>query len=156
MSIRPIPDGYHSLTPYLSIKGGIDAIEFYKQAFGASELYRLQMPDGQIGHAELLVGDSRIMMSETCEESPIGDPLSLRGSSIGIYLYVEDVDTVFEQAIAAGAEIVRAVEDQFYGDRTGTLKDPFGHIWFVGTHKEDLSPEEIQRRAEALFNSENG
>ena len=150
MSIRPIPDGYHSLTPYLSIKGGIDAIEFYKQAFGASELYRLQMPDGQIGHAELLVGDSRIMMSETCEESPIGDPLSLRGSSIGIYLYVEDVDTVFEQAIAAGAEIVRAVEDQFYGHRSGQFIDPWGHRWSVQQVIEEVSDEEMSRRMAAM------
>jgi PhnB protein len=118
-------------------------------------LFRLPTPTGEIGHAEILIGDSHIMMSEPCEESPIPSPEALGGSTIGIYLYVENVDAVFSKAVESGATILKAVEDQFYGDRMGTLKDPFGHVWFIGTHKEDLSPEEIQKRAEALFGSEN-
>lgn len=155
MATQPIPEGFHSATPYLSVKGAKEAIEFYKQAFAAVELFCLPTPTGEIGHAEILIGDSHIMMSEPCEESPIPSPEALGGSTIGIYLYVENVDAVFSKAVESGATILKAVEDQFYGDRMGTLKDPFGHVWFIGTHKEDLSPEEIQKRAEALFGSEN-
>jgi PhnB protein len=155
MTAKPIPEGFHSVTPYLSIKGAKNAIEFYKQAFSAVELFRLPTPTGDIGHAEILIGDSHIMMSEPCDESPIPSPEALGGSTIGIHLYVEDVDAVFSQAVKSGATILKAVEDQFYGDRMGTLKDPFGHVWFIGTHTEDLTPEEIQKRAMEMFGSEN-
>ena len=151
MTIKSIPDGYHSVTPYLSIKGAAQAIEFYKRAFSATELFRLVAPSGEIGHAEIKIGDSPIMLADPCEEGAFRNPQSLGGSSVGLHVYVEDVDALFVQAVDSGAKAVRPVQDQFYGDRTGTLEDPFGHVWFLATHKEDLTPEEINRRAEALF-----
>ncbi len=151
MAIKHKPDDYHSVTPYLSIKGAAEAIEFYKRAFGATELFRLVAPGGEIGHAEIKIGDSPIMLADPCEEGTFRNPQRLGGSSVGLHVYVENVDTLFTQAVNAGAKPVRLVQDQFYGDRTGTLEDPFGHIWFLATHKEDLAPEEINRRAEALF-----
>ena len=156
MSVKPIPDGYHSVTPYLSIRGAAEAIEFYKQALGANELFRLVMPSGDIGHAEIMIGDSHIMMADPCEEFNFRSPKVLGGSSVGLHVYDEDVDKLFAQAVAAGAKVVKPVQDQFYGDRGGTLEDPFGHVWFLATHKEDLAPEEINRRAEALFKQGNG
>ncbi|MBK9026956.1 MAG: VOC family protein [Propionivibrio sp.] len=156
MSVKPIPDGYHSVTPYLSIKGAADAIEFYKQALGANELFRMAMPSGDIGHAEIMIGNSRIMLADPCEEFNFRSPKVLGGSSVGLHVYVEDVDKLFAQAVAAGAKVVKPLQDQFYGDRGGTLEDPFGHVWFLATHKEDLAPEEINRRAEALFKQGNG
>jgi len=155
MSVKPIPEGYHSVTPYLSIKGATQAIEFYKRAFNAVEAFRLSTPSGEIAHAEIVIGNSQIMMSDACEDSPIPSPQVLGGSSVGMHLYVEDVDVIFAQAVNAGASEVKPVEDQFYGDRMGTLKDPFGHIWFLSTHTEDLDLDEIQKRAEALFKAEN-
>ncbi|MGH8549579.1 MAG: VOC family protein [Methylococcales bacterium] len=151
MTVKPIPDGYHSITPYLSIQGAAKAIEFYKQAFGATELFRLVAPSGEIGHAEIKIGDSSIMLADPCEEGAFRNPQSLGGSSVSLHVYVNDVDSLFSQAVAAGAKTVKPVQDQFYGDRTGTLEDPFGHVWFLATHKEDLTPEEINQRAEALF-----
>ncbi len=151
MSVKPIPDGYHSVTPYLSIKGAAEAIAFYKRAFDAVEMFRLAMPSGGIGHAEIKIGNSPIMVADPCEEGGFRHPRSLGGSSVGLYVYVEDVDALFAQAVDAGATVVKAVEDQFYGDRNGILEDPFGHVWFLGTHIEDLSPEEINTRAEAFF-----
>lgn len=153
MTVKPIPDGYRTVTPYLSISSAKDAIEFYKLAFGATEVFRLNTPTGDIAHAEIKIGDSVIMLAERCEDSPIPSPDTLGGSTVAVHLYVEDVDAMFEQAIDAGALDIKSVEDQFYGDRMGTLKDPFGHIWFVSTHIEDLTPEEIQQRAEALHSS---
>ena len=155
MTVKPIPESFHSVTPYLSIKGATEALEFYKRAFNATEMFRLPAPSGEIGHADILIGDSHIMLSDPCEESPIPSPQALGGSSVGLHVYVEDVDALFAQAITAGAKKVKSVEDQFYGDRTGTLEDPFGHIWFLATHKEDLTPEEINKRAETLFNPDN-
>ena len=151
MTIKPIPESYHSVTPYLSISGAADALEFYKQAFSATEIFRLDAPNGEIGHADIMIGDSHVMLADQCEESPIPSPQSLSGSSVGLHIYVEDVDALFAQAINAGAKQVKPVADQFYGDRMGTLEDPFGHIWFLATHKEDLTPEDINARAEALF-----
>jgi len=151
MTAKPIPDGYNTATRYLSISGAKDAIEFYKLAFGATEVFRLNTPTGDIAHAEIKIGDSLIMLSEPSEDSPMPSPDTLGGSTVAIHLYVEDVDAMFEQAIDAGALDIKSVEDQFYGDRMGTLKDPFGHIWFISTHKEDLTPEEIQHRAQAFF-----
>ncbi len=151
MPVKPIPDGYHSVTPYLSIRGAADAIEFYKHALGAVELFRLVAPTGDIGHAELRIGDSNIMLADSCDEGAFRNPRSLSGSSVGLHVYVENVDKLFAQAIDAGAKVIKPVHDQFYGDRSGMLEDPFGHIWILATHKEDLSPEEISKRAEALF-----
>jgi len=151
MTAKPIPDGYHTATPYLSISGAKDAIEFYKLAFGAVEVFRLCTPSGDIAHAEIKIGDSQIMLAEPSEDSPMPSPDTLGGSTVAVHLYVEDVDAMFEQAIDAGALDIKSVEDQFYGDRMGTLKDPFGHIWFISSHIEDLTPEEIQKRAKALF-----
>jgi len=156
MTVKPIPDGYHTITPYLSIQNAATAIDFYKRALGATELFRLEAPGGKIGHAEIRIGDSAIMLADPCAEGPFRDPQSLGGSSIGLHLYVEDVDALFAQAVAAGAQVVRPVQDQFYGDRTGTLADPYGHVWFIATHKEDLSQEEINQRAEALFKQGGG
>ena len=152
MAVKPIPEGYHSVTPYLIVKGAAAAIDFYKKAFGASELFRFPMPDGQIGHSEIKIGDSHIMLADEPQD-PVHQqmghkaPKSLGGTTIGIMLYVEDVDAVAKQAVAAGAKEIRPVMNQFYGDRSGTFLDPFGHIWTIGTHKEDVSPEEMQRRA---------
>ena len=116
----------------------------------------MAMPSGDIGHAEIMIGNSRIMLADPCEEFNFRSPKVLGGSSVGLHVYVEDVDKLFAQAVAAGAKVVKPVQDQFYGDRGGTLEDPFGHVWFLATHKEDLAPEEINRRAEALFKQGNG
>ena len=143
--VKPIPDGYHTVTPYLSIKGAAKALEFYAKAFGAKETVRMPgaEPDS-VGHAEIRIGDSPIMLAD---ESPFGkSPLTLGGVSVSICLYVEDVDSAFQRAVEAGAKVVRPVADQFYGDRTGSLEDPFGHHWHLMTHKEDVSPEEMKRR----------
>ncbi|UTW13183.1 VOC family protein [Marinobacterium rhizophilum] len=154
MSVKAIPEGFHTATPYLAIKGASDAIEFYKKAFGATERFRLDMPDGGVGHAEILIGDSPIMLSDECGESHFHSPATLGGSSFGVHLYVEDVDARFAQAIAAGATELSPVKDQFYGDRLGSLKDPYGHVWFLSTHIEDLSEAQIAERAKAMFERE--
>ena len=156
MTTKAIPDGYHSITPYLSLKGAADAIEFYKKAFGAEELFRLPMPNGDIGHAEIRIGDSSIMLADSCDETGFRDPTNLGGTSVGLYLYVEDVDAQFARAVEAGAKVIKPVEDQFYGDRNCTLEDPFGHTWFLSTHTEDVTPEELQRRMQAMFDSDGG
>ena len=147
MAAKPIPDGYHSVTPYLCVKGAAQAIEFYKKAFLATERMRIAQPDGRVGHAELQVGDSVIMLSDEFPEMGVRSPQSLGGSPVSIHLYVEDVDAIFNQAVAAGAKIRRPIADRFYGDRLGGVEDPFGHTWWISTHKEDLSPQEIERRA---------
>lgn len=152
MTTRPIPDGYHTLTPYLMVNGAAKAIEFYTQAFNAAELYRLGAPGGKIGHAEIQIGDSRIMLADDFGgESAFRTSQPGAGSPVGLHLYVKDVDAMFAQATSAGAKVIKPVQDQFYGDRTGTLEDPFGHIWFLATHKEDLSLDEIKQRAAAMF-----
>ena len=144
--VKPIPDGYHSVTPYLSIAGAANAIEFYKRAFGATEIMRMPMPDGRIGHAEVQIGTSRVMLADEFADIGFRAPGALGGSPVHLHLYVEDVDTVVAQAIGAGAKLTRPVENQFYGDRLGTVTDPYGHVWHVSTHKEDLSMEELQKR----------
>lgn len=145
--VKSIPDGYHAVTPYLSLKGAAGAIEFYKSAFGAKEVMRMPGPDGTIGHGEIQIGDSRIMLADEYPQMNFRSPKSFGGSSVHIHLYVEDVDSVIKQAMAAGAKLLRPAADQFYGDRTGTLEDPFGHVWHVATHKEDLSLKEMEKRA---------
>jgi PhnB protein len=149
MPVKPIPEGYHSVTPYLIVRGGADAIEFYKKAFGAVELFRFPSPDGKIGHAEIKVGNSPIMLADEFPDMGYKGPQSLGGSPVSLMIYVDDVDTVFQQAVDAGATVKEALQDKFYGDRMGTVIDPFGHRWHLATHKEDVSVEEMQRRAKA-------
>ena len=148
-AVKPIPDGYHTVTPYLIIKGAAGAIEFYKKAFGATELFRMTQPDGRVGHAEIKIGNSPIMLADEFPEMGARSPQSLGGSPVSILLYVEDVDALAGQAIAAGAKVTRPVKDQFYGDRSGSFEDPFGHHWHIATHKEDVSAEELEKRAAA-------
>jgi len=149
MAVKTIPDGYHSVTPYLIISGAGEAIDYYKKAFGATELLRMPAPGGKIGHAEIKIGDSPIMLADEFPEMGYKSPKTLGGSPVSLMIYVADVDTVFDQAIATGGKVQRPVKDQFYGDRSGTLEDPFGHVWHVATHKEDVSAEEMERRAKA-------
>jgi PhnB protein len=147
--VKPIPEGYHSVTPYLVIDGAAEALEYYKTAFGAIELFRMEH-EGKIGHAEMKIGDSPIMLADAPPSDGHVSPKTLGGSPVGIMIYVDDVDTTFQQAIAAGGVEKKALQDQFYGDRSGTLTDPFGHVWTVATHKEDVSPEEIEKRLAAF------
>jgi PhnB protein len=147
--VKPIPDGYHSVTPYLIIDGAAKAIDFYKKAFGATELFRMEH-QGKIGHAELKIGDSPIMLSDEHPEMGYKGPKSLGGTPVSLMIYVEDVDTVYKRAIESGGIEVKALQDQFYGDRSGTLTDPFGHVWTVATHKEDVTPEEMDKRLAAM------
>lgn len=148
--VKPIPEGYHSVTPYLTISGAAQAIEFYKKAFGATELMRMPAPGGKIGHAELKIGDSVIMLADESPECGNRSPQSLGGTPVSILIYVEDVDAVFKRAVAAGAKVVREVADQFYGDRSGGITDPFGHGWYIHTHIEDVTPQEIEKRLSAM------
>lgn len=155
-SVKPIPEGYHSLTPYLFIKGAAAAIEFYKSVFGATEVMRMAGPNGQIMHAELRIGDSLVMLSDENPQMGAVSPQSLGGTASGINVYIADVDSVVQKAVDSGAKLVRPVKDQFYGDRSGTLIDPFGHMWSVATHVEDVSPEEMSKRAAAAMSQAAG
>jgi PhnB protein len=148
-AVKAIPEGYHSVTPYLIFSGAGDAIAFYKRALGAEEVMRMADPGGRIQHAEIKIGDSRIMLADEHPEIQALSPKTVGGSPVSIHLYVEDVDTAVEHAVAAGAKLIRPVADQFYGDRLGGIEDPFGYRWFIATHKEDLSMDEIRRRAAA-------
>jgi PhnB protein len=148
---KPIPEGYHTVTPYLAVDGAADAIEYYKKAFGAEEIVRMDGPDGLIGHAEIKIGDSLVMLSDPFPQSTVKSPKSIGGTSASVFLYVEDVDAVVKQAVDAGAKIEMEPQDQFWGDRFGTIIDPFGHIWNVATHIEDLTPEEIAERGKAAM-----
>ncbi|HKF72380.1 MAG TPA: VOC family protein [Stellaceae bacterium] len=147
---RSIPAGYHTITPCLAINGAARAIEFYKKAFGASELMRFVHGD-KIGHAELQIGDSKIMISDEFPEMGVRGPQTVGGSPTAIYLYVDNVDSVTDRALTQGATSVRPVEDKFYGDRSGTIQDPFGHVWHLATHKEDVPEDELKKRAEAFM-----
>lgn len=144
---KPIPDGYPQLSPYLCVDGGAAAIEFYSSVFGAKERSRMPGPDGRIGHAELQLGDSLIMLSDEWPDMGNQSPRSVGGTPVTLSVYVEDVDEVFDRALKAGATVLRPVETQFYGDRMGLFEDPFGHRWSVSTHVEDVAPEEMARRA---------
>lgn len=146
---KSIPDGYHNVTPYLIVSDAAAAIEFYKKAFGATELMRMPKPNGKIGHAEIRIGDSPIMLADEAPEAGARSPRTIGGSPVSIFLYVDDVDTVFTKAVNGGAKVQRPLADQFYGDRTGGVEDPFGHLWYIATHVEDVSPEEMKKRAAA-------
>ena len=148
--VKPIPDGYPQVTPYLSIDGAAAAIDFYGEVLGTKERMRMPGPDGKIGHAELQLGDSVIMLSDEAPEMDIRGPKSVGGTPVTLSVYVEDVDDVFARAVKAGAKALRPVEDQFYGDRSGQFEDPFGHRWNVASHVEDVSPDEMAKRAAAM------
>jgi PhnB protein len=147
MAAKPIPEGYHSVSPYLAVEDAARAIEYYTKAFGAKEVVRMDAPEGKIGHAELEVGDSRIMLSDPFPQASTRPPKELGGTSASVFLYVEDVDTVVKRAVDAGATVTMEVADQFWGDRFGTITDPFGHVWSIATHVEDVPPEEMAERA---------
>lgn len=147
MSVSPVPHGYHTVTPYFCVDGAAKAIEFYKQAFGATELYRMATPDGKVGHAEIQIGDSRLMLADEFPDMDFRGPNKLGGSPVTLHLYVDGVDALYARAVKAGATPTRPVADQFYGDRGGGVKDPWGHNWWLATHKEDLSAEELKQRA---------
>ena len=148
-NVKPVPDGYHTLTPYLRVDGGAAAIEFYKKAFGATELFRFPRQDGRIGHAEIQIGDSRIMLSDEFPEMGFAGPKTRGGTSVQLLIYTDHCDAMVERAVAAGATLTRPVADQFYGDRSGGVTDPYGHVWWISTHVEDVPPEELQKRAKA-------
>jgi PhnB protein len=147
MAVKPVPEGYHTLTTYLTVDRGTEAIEFYKKAFGAEERFRMDGPNGTIGHAELAIGDSILMLADDSPQSSTKSPKELGGSSAGVFMYVEDVDAVVKRAVDAGASLTMEVADMFWGDRFGTVTDPFGHVWSIATHVEDVPPEEMGERA---------
>ena len=147
--LKPIPDGYHAVTPYLIVNAGAKALEFYARAFGAIERLRIDGTGGKIGHAEITIGDSYVMLADEHPEVDALSPQTVGGTPVSLHLYVEDVDAVVARAVAAGATLTRPVADQFYGDRVGGIVDPFGHRWFIATHKEDLTSDELRRRAAA-------
>ncbi len=148
--VKPKPDGYHNITPYLVVKGAAAAIDFYKKVFGASEIMRMPQPDGRIGHAELKIGDSIVMLADEYPEMNIIGPGTLGNSTVGLLLYVDDSDKTFNLAVSSGARVEKPLADQFYGDHSGTVIDPFGHKWTIATHKEDVTPEEMERRMAAM------
>jgi PhnB protein len=151
MAVQAIPEGYHSLTPYIEIEDAAEAIEFYKRAFGARERGRMDAPGGKIGHAELEIGDSLLMVADPFPQSTISTPKDLGRTTVNLFLYVEDADAVVQQAVNAGATVTRPVETKFWGDRFGIVTDPYGHTWSIGTHVEDVSPQEMEERSKAAM-----
>jgi PhnB protein len=151
MAVEPIPEGYHTVTPYLTVDDAASAIEYYKKAFGATERLRMDTPDGKVGHAELEIGDSLVMLSDPTPEATTRPPSELGGTSAGIFMYVNDVDAVVKKALRAGATVTMEVADQFWGDRFGSIRDPFGHEWSIATHIEDVPAEEMAERAKAAM-----
>jgi PhnB protein len=151
MPVSPVPAGYHTVTPYLIISGAARAIEYYKRAFGATEIMRHGGPDGRIGHAEVKIGDSRIMLADEFPEMGVKSASSIGGTPVGLCIYVPNVDAVFAQAVEAGGKVERPLQDQIYGDRSGTLVDPFGHKWTIATHIEDVPPQELEKRMAAAM-----
>jgi PhnB protein len=156
MAVKPIPDGYSSVTPYLVVNGAAKALDYYKKAFGANELMRFDGPDGKIMHAEMQIGNARVMLADESPEMGHKSPQSLGGSGTGLMLCVDEVDATFERAITGGAKVMKPVENQFYGDRSGSLTDPFGHVWTIATHVEDVSEDEMQRRMDAASRAHAG
>ncbi|HVR14325.1 MAG TPA: VOC family protein [Gaiellaceae bacterium] len=151
MATQPIPEGYSTISPYLAVDDAAEAIAYYKKAFGAEETVRMDAPDGKIGHAELKIGDSHVMLSDPFPQASTTPPKELGGTSASIFMYVEDVDSVVQKAVDAGATVTMEVDDQFWGDRFGSITDPFGHNWSIATHVEDLTPEEIEERGKAAM-----
>jgi PhnB protein len=151
MGVKPIPEGYHTATPYLPVDDAAEAIDYYKKAFGAKERGRMETPDGKIGHAEIQIGDSLVMLSDPFPQATTRTPKELGGTTASVFLYVEDVDAVVKHAVDAGATVTMEVADQFWGDRFGTITDPFGHSWSIATHVEDVSPEEMAERAKTAM-----
>ncbi|HVR14498.1 MAG TPA: VOC family protein [Gaiellaceae bacterium] len=151
MATQPIPEGYHTATPYLVIDGAAEAIDYYKNAFGAKERMRMEAPGNRIGHAEIEIGDSLVMLSDAFPQSTTKAPTELGGTTAGVFLYVEDVDAVVKKAVDAGATVTMEVADQFWGDRFGSITDPFGHSWSIATHVEDVPPEEMAERAKTAM-----
>jgi PhnB protein len=154
--VQGVPEGYHAVTAYLCVNGAAEAIDFYKRVFGAVERMRMGPPGGKVGHAEIMIGDSTIMLADEFPEMDFRGPKRGEGTPVNIHLYVPDVDAVVADAVDAGARLVRAIEDKFYGDRNGTIEDPFGHVWHVSTRKEDLSPAEMKRRGEEAAKKQPG
>ena len=150
MPVSPVPAGYHTVNPYITVRGAAKAIEFYKQAFGATEVMRFEGPGGIVAHAEIEIGGSRVMLADEMPDWGNRGPETLGGASGGLCVYLPDVDKAFARAVAAGAKVFKPVMDQFYGDRSGTVIDPFGHVWTLATHIEDVSEEEMKRRVAAF------
>lgn len=148
--VLPIPKGYHAVTAYLSVQNAAQALDFYKRAFGAKELVRMPMPDGKVGHAEIQVGDSHVMLADEMPNMGFLSPQSRGGTTVQLHLYVPDVDATVQRAVAAGGKLTRPIENKFYGDRAGTLEDPYGHVWYIATHKEDVPPKEMKRRMDEM------
>lgn len=151
MATKPIPEGYHTVTPYLAVDDAAQAIEYYKKAFGAKERARMETPDGNIGHAELEIGDSLVMLSDPFPQASTRPPKELGGTTASVFMYVDDVDSFVQRAVDAGATITMEVADQFWGDRFGSVQDPFGHSWGIATHVEDVPPEEMAERAKTAM-----
>jgi PhnB protein len=151
MATQPIPEGYHTVTPYLAVEDATEAIEYYTKAFDAKERVRMETPDGKVGHAELEIVDSLVMLSDPFPQASTKPPNELGGTSVSVFMYVEDVDAVVKRAVDAGAMVTMEVADQFWGDRFGSVKDPFGHLWSIATHVEDVPPEEMAERAKAAM-----
>ena len=151
MATKPIPEGYHTITPYLAVDDASKAIEFYKRAFGAKEEVRMPTPDGKIAHAELAIGDSKVMLSDPFPQQSTKPPKEVNGTTASVFMYVQDVDATVKKAADAGATVTMEPEDQFWGDRFGSVADPFGHTWSIATHVEDLSPEEMEERSKAAM-----
>ena len=154
--VKPIPDGYHNVTPYLFVRSAASAIDFYKSVFGATEIMRMPGSNGKIMHAELRIGDSIVMLADENPQTGVMSPQTVGGYSVGLHVYVENVDAVIQKAVENGAKLLRPIKDQFYGDRSGSLLDPFGHMWSVATHVEDVAPEEMRRRMTATMSQAAG
>lgn len=153
MAVKPIPEGYHTLSAYLAVDNAAEAIDFYKRAFGAKELVRMDAPGGKIGHAELGIGDSRIMLADQFPQSSTKTPKELKGTTVSLFMYSKDVDAAIDKAVEAGATVTVEADDMFWGDRFGAVTDPYGHMWSIATHTQDLSPEEIAARGKAAMAS---
>jgi PhnB protein len=155
-NVKPIPEGFHNVTPYLHVRGAAAAIDFYKKVFGATEIMRMPGSNGKIVHAEIRIGDSIVMLADENPPAGIMSPQTVGGYSVGLHVYVENVDAVIQKAVESGAKLLRPIKNQFYGDRSGTLLDPFGHVWSVATHVEDVSPEEMRKRMSAAMSQTAG
>ena len=155
-AVKPIPEGYHNVTPYLFVRSAANAIDFYKSVFAATEIMRMAGPNGKIMHAELKIGDSIVMLADENPQTGVMSPQTIGGFSVGLHVYVENVDAVIQKAVESGAKLLRPIKNQFYGDRSGSLLDPVGHMWSVATHVEDVSPEEMRKRMTAAMSQTAG